>query len=179
MNRKELRALVKSRFSALGFKAYKSFLYKIIDDDYLIGFYLEPTGYGKEYEFVYGVLYLPDDEQDILQDRRFDITMCFEFPWEPDDPLAANCMKMNMSNWALAYERYTIEEVNEMLDKNFHLHIEPFLDKSYGLKIFRQDWRSFRGLSDARLILLCARAELDIAEVCAYLGRPVPDSHPQ
>ena len=176
MNRKELRTWVKNRFLSIGFSAYKSFLYKIFDDDYLIGFYLEPTGYGKEYEFVYGISYLPDNEQNILQEHHFDITMAFNFPWEPDDPLAANCIKNNIPNWALAYERYTLEEFIDLFEKNFAVHIEPFFDKTLGLKMFHKNWNLFKGKSDDRLIFLCTRAGLNILEVCNYLQRPIPSA---
>ena len=145
-----------------------------VDNDYLIGFYLEPTGYGKEYEFVCGISYLPDDEQNILQDHHFDITMAFEFPWETDDPLAANCIKNSIPNWAFSYEHYSLEEFIGLFEKNFDTLVEPFFDKTFGLKMLRENWNLFKGKSDARLILLCSRAGLDVAAVCSYLKRPIP-----
>ena len=154
MTRKEFRAWVKERFKEMGFKAYRSFLYREVSDDCLLGFYLEPSSYYREYECTFGVLYLPDETQNVLEDRRFDITMCFEFPWEADDPWAANFKKSGLPNMYIAYERYTEDEVVAMFEKNIHDYLMPFFDRTYGLRMLRQNPHLYRGMPEDRVQFL-------------------------
>lgn len=171
MTRKELRTFVKDKFKAQGFSAQKSYLYKIIDDDYLIGFHLDPSSYGKGYRFVCGIIYLPDELKIPLR-GVFDLEWIFRFPTDPTS-------KLDLSNYTwdrtletvFHYENYSIEQLETFFEINYDYFITPLFDKEYGLEMFRKDWRLMNRFAPKTVFKLCERASIDAQAVFKHLGK--------
>jgi len=170
MTRSELRTFTQKKLKAMGYQAQKSYLYKIIDDDYLIGFHLYPSSYIKGYSFVCGIIYLPDELKMPLR-GVFDLEWEFQFPFDPDGvfdlkdyPDRTKYMRV------FEYEKYTLEQLEVLWDANFRFFMEPLTDKNYGLEIIRKDWNNLKRFAPENVLKLCLRANMDINKVFSFLG---------
>lgn len=171
MTKKELRAFVKKQFISQGFSAEKSYLYKIIENDYLIGFHLYPSTYCKGYSFICGIIYLPDPLKIPLR-GLFDLEWHFRFPVHSSaDFDLSNTQDVTQYTTVLEYENYTQEDINAYFSLNYEHFIIPLFDKEYGLKMFREDWRLMNRFSSQTVDKLCKRASLDTQIVLKYLGK--------
>lgn len=171
MTRNELRGYVKKWFNSRGFQSQKSYLFKVLDGDYLLGFYMEPTGLSKAYMFTCGIIYLPDNIK-LPFHGVFDLQWDFIFPWEPNDEFDIHlCLERQKYRGVFKYEDYSIEQLEEILTQNYNYYITPLFDKEYGLCLFRDDWRLMNRFSVQSIEKLCNRAGLDVAEVRAFLKK--------
>lgn len=171
MTKKELRAFVKEQFKSQGFSSEKSYLYKIIDDDYLIGFHLYPSTHCKGYSFICGIIYLPDPFKIPLR-GLFDLEWSFRFPVHPGGELdLSNYRDGARYTTVLEYENYSLEDIKKYFSMNYEHFVLPLFDKGYGLKLFRKDWRLMNRFSTQTVEKLCKRASLDTQAVLKYLGK--------
>lgn len=171
MEKAELRQYIKDKFKALGFQSRKSTHYKIIDNDYLIGFEMEPSTYCKGYCFTCGIIYLPDEQRMPFR-GIFDLHWDFVFPWEPDgDPDVQRCIERKLLRRIFEYEDYSIEQLDRIFEANYNYFMLPLYDKNYGLDIFRSSWRRMQYYPVPKIEMLCKRAGLDAQEVLAFLGK--------
>lgn len=174
MTRTELRAYIKKRFKSLGFSSEKSYLYKIIDNDYLIGFHLYPSTYCKGYSFICGIIYLPDPYKVPLR-GLFDLEWNFRFPRHPGGELNLNGHQ-SRTNYVTVfeYEQYSLEDIETYFSINYNYFIAPLFDKEYGLKMFRENWRLMNRFTAQTVDKLCKRAGLHTQTVLEYLGKDTP-----
>lgn len=171
MTKKELRAFVKEQFKTREFSSYKSYLYTVIDDDYLIGFHLYPSTYCKGYSFICGIIYLPDSFKIPLR-GLFDLQWSFRFPIHPGGELDLDHYQDGARfTTVFEYENYSLEELALYFSMNYEHFIEPLFDKELGLKMFREDWRLMNRFSVQTVTKLCRRASLDTQAVLRYLGK--------
>lgn len=171
MTRKELRAFVKEKFKQQGFSSEKSYLYKILDEDYLIGFHLYPSTYCKGYSFVCGIIYLPDPFKIPLR-GLFDLEWNFRFPIDPESKLDLSHYQRNTQlKTVFEYEKYTVAQLEEFFSQNYDYFVLPLFDKEYGLKMFREDWRLMNRFSAQTVRKLCERASIDTESVLVALGK--------
>ena len=169
MTRQELRAYVKDKFKKMGYQAQKSYLYKVFDDDYLIGFYLEPSSYVKGYAFVCGIIYLPDE---LCMPFRgvFDLQWEFQFPCKPEEKLDLSTYPENPKLCRVfEYEKFTLEQLEKVFEVNYEYFMVPLLDKNYGLDIFRSNWAVFNRFDTQSILKICQRAGIDSEKVFRYL----------
>lgn len=61
MDKKEVQKVIRDKMRVLGFRSKGNCFHKIIDDDYVIGIYLDHHPFCKGYYIEYGAIYLPDD----------------------------------------------------------------------------------------------------------------------
>lgn len=171
MTRTELRRYVKEKFKEKGFRSEKSYLYKILDDDYLICFHLYPSSYCKGYSFICGVIYLPDEYKIPLR-GLLDLEWCFRFPRDMDKELELDGYQSNPDLIAVfEYDNYTVEQLDKYFAVNYAHFVEPLFDKEYGLDCFRKDWRLMNRFSVKTVDKLCKRAGIDTQAVLQYLGK--------
>ena len=171
MTKNELRAFVKEKFKQLGFSSQKSYLYKIIDDDYLIGFHLYPSSYCNGYKFICGIIYLPDSFKIPLR-GLYDLEWTFRFPVGSSSKLDLSQYQRNAHlTTVLEYEEYSLAQLEEFFAANYEHFILPLYDKEYGLKMFREDWHLMNRFSVQTVQKLCNRASLDTESVLAALGK--------
>lgn len=171
MTKKELRSFIKEQFKTRGFSSEKSYLYKIIDDDYLIGFHLYPSTYCKGYSFICGIIYLPDPFKIPLR-GLFDLEWSFRFPIHCSEELDLNHYQdATRFTTVFEYENYSLADLEAYFSMNYDYFIIPLFDKDYGLKMFRDDWRLMYRFSARNIDKLCSRASLDTQTVLRYLGK--------
>ena len=144
---------------------------KVIDDDYLIGFYLYPSTYCKGYDFVCGIIYLPDELKIPLR-GLFDLEWAFRFPIDPSDKLELSDYYGNRKlTTVLKYEKYTIEQLDLFFGINYDYFIKPLYNKEFGLDMFRHDWRLMNRFSVQTINKICHRASIDAQMVLEQLGK--------
>jgi len=173
MTKSELRTYVREKFKSKGFQSQKSYLYKIIDDDYLIGFHLYPSSYCKGYRFICGIIYLPDPFKIPLR-GLFDLEWVFRFPVDSGSKLDLSKYEGNTQlTTVFEYENYSLAQLEEYFMMNYEHFITPLFNKEFGLELFRSDWRLMNRFSVQTVDKLCQRASLDTKSVLKYLGKPV------
>ncbi len=184
MERKEFRELIKKKFKSMGFKSTKSYWYKIIDDDYLVSFGLEPSTYGKLYQMCCGFCYLPDEnvfpfDGYVATDREWN----FLFPREAGGKLDLSEYDFNLHPGAgrnkytvyFEYELYTEEQFEELFEINYRYIFEPMLTKGYGLDYFTVNVQHLNGIThggNIKLKKICKILGLDVYEIAKILKKP-------
>ena len=170
MTRQELRAWIKAKFKAMGYQQHKSYLYKVFDDDYVVGFDLYPSSYCKAYSFECWIIYLPDEIK-FPPNGKADLFWTFRFPADPSSVLELDNYQNDRNlNWLFEYEKYSIEQLEEWFEINYNFFMLPLMDKNYGLDIFRMHWRDHMiRFAPENVIKICDRAGLDKQEVAEYL----------
>lgn len=173
MTRQELRSYIKKKFKALGFQADRKYFYKIYDNDYLVGFYLNPDSCSKGYMFNCGIIFLPDDEFFPLT-GYFDYPKQFFFPFDLNIPIDYSAYpdrrKIGPSILLFEYEKYTLEQLEYYFSKNYDIFIKPFENKDYVYDLYRKDWRLMRHFEPQKVAMICERANLDKKDVFDFLG---------
>ena len=171
MTREELNKFIKGKLTSLGYKTKKSYFYKIIDEDYLIGFCLDSTGRTKGYYFICGIIYLPDE---IKMPFRgiFDLEWKFIFPWEASGEFdIKKCLDDKLYKIVFEYEAYSLEQLEVFFSKNYAYFIDRLSDKEYGLDLFRNNWNRMNRFSVQSIDKICKRAGLDTDSVLKHLGK--------
>lgn len=171
MTKEELKKYISRKMKLLGYQTRKSYYYRIIDEDYLIGFCLEPTGRSKGYYFICGIIYLPDSIKMPIN-GIFDLEWKFVFPWEPIGEFdIEKCIDNKLYKKVFEYEAYSLEQLEELFSVNYAYFIERLSDKEYGLDLFRNNWKRMNRFSVQSIDKICKRAGLDTAAVLKYLGK--------
>lgn len=179
MTKEEFLGYVKQKFSSLGYRSRRLNFYKLIDDDYLVGFSVLGSSFCKGYSFTCGGVYLPNEFK-IPFCGKFDLQRDFRFPMRPlnetrsinarnDDAWKKYSHRYNI----FEYELFTSEELDFYFEENYKNIAEPFFDKNYGLDKFRNDWRLMKHMSKTTVINICDKAGLDIDDVLKFLGNSV------
>ena len=171
MTKPELKDFIKDKFKSLGYQSRKSYFYKIVDEDYLIGFFLDPTGRTKGYYFICGIIYLPDSIKMPIN-GLFDLEWKFIFPWEPTSEFdVEKCLDTKLYKKVFEYEAYNLEQLEIIFSKNYAYFIDRLLDKEYGLDLFRKNWNRMNRFSAHSVDKICKRAGLDTDSVLKYLKK--------
>lgn len=175
MEKIEMHRFVRQKFKSMGFRTQKNKFHKLIGDDYLVGVTMD-AGYVKSYRFYCGMIYLPDEWKMPFK-GVFDISRQYMFPETlnggPDvqkwlhDP--------SQKSWTIIeYEKYTIEQLDMVLDANYEYFVKPMYDKEYGLQKYRDNWQYLRNVSPQKRNLLCRLAGLDVNAVNDFLNNLKP-----
>lgn len=173
MERKEVRRTVKDYFKEKGFMSSKSCMYKIFDDDYLVGIDLDTAGFMKAYQMACFAIYLP--EENLFPLTGFgELRRLFWFPETPGADIvfpAPDESPADDMTFYFEYELYTKEQFLNYLDANYNQVVTLLLDKEYGLNIYRNNWRKFAALRNDknRIIKLCHRTGLDPQEIFDFI----------
>lgn len=149
MNKKEFRDFIKQKFKSMGFQQNNSGWYKFLEDDYVIGFDIDPS-YGKSYQCTCGCIYLTESQKNNFQFYgKYDWNYVFKFPRNPQCKLDIHLyervhknMYKNLKEVAFAresmviyfeYEKFSLEQLEEYFKTNYEYYFEPFFDKNYAL----------------------------------------------
>ena len=171
MTKEEMKKFISHKFTSFGYQSSKNIYYKVYDGDYLIAFELQSTGRSKDYYFTCGIIYLPDELKFPVR-GVYDLQWDFIFPWEPVADFDINtALQSKLYRRVFDYEKYSLEILDQVFMENYRHFMLPLLDKSYGLDIFRNDWRTMRRFSEKSIDKLCKRAGLDSQTVLSYLGK--------
>lgn len=171
MEKKALRSYIRQRFKEDGFQSQKSINYTILQDDYLIAVELYPCTYGKQYQLICGVIFLPDEQKLPLR-GIYDYECNFRFPLDPGAPWDPT-LPIHHQKWGiyLKYELYTQEQLAALIDYNIEQVVKPLYDKEAVLDVFRSNWKMMNRFSAQTVEKLCRFAGLDTQEVLAALGK--------
>lgn len=145
----------------LGFRSRGNGLYKILDDNYLIGIYMDHHSYCKGYYIEYGVIYLPNDEKMPFR-GDFDWSSRFFFTTDPEDDLSKYHFDVdeidedsyeNITVY-FEYDVFTLEELDAQLDLNIKKLLPALLDKNFVLEFYKKELSAFTTLSTKAQIKL-------------------------
>lgn len=173
MERKEFRKCVKDFFKSKGYSQQKSTMYKIFDDDYLIGIHSDPSSYCKGYRIISFAIFLPDDTLFPLCGFG-EVRKNFLFPIQPGDEIdynrTYNVLPPEITT-TFEYEKYTTDQLMHYLDANYSASVTQLMDKNYGLEYYRNDWRHFGNFwnDEHRIKKICQRAGIEPQDVLDYL----------
>lgn len=174
MDRNEARKVLKKYFTNKGYLSQKSCLYKVFDEDYLVGISMESAGFMKAYQINCFAIYLPDESVFPLTGFG-EISKTF---WFPEDPSVAltfsgpdNSFLRDGLTLYFEYEKYSAVQFQEYLDANYDQFVVLLMDKNYGLNCFRNNWLRFARFShnENRVKKICQRAGLNPQDIFDYL----------
>ena len=149
MEKKECQAFFREQMKALGFKTRGNYAHKMVEDDYLVGVWLDHASFSKAYYIVYGVIYMPDEKR-LPFKGWVDWHRRFTFTTDPSDDLGQypienlNGKFGKMLTDLFEYENRTFEDLGYSIKVNFEKRVLPVFDQSYVLDIYRNDWIEFR-----------------------------------
>ena len=167
MEKSEFKLYLRKRLKELGFDKKKDFYSKTMAGDYLIGIDLEHSSYVKGYQFRCGIVYLPNELRVPFR-GLLDLKWNFEFPFELGEKLD---FEKKPLKYVFEYEKYTIEEFEELFAKNYEHYIIPLHDPNYGVELIRQDWKLLKRCDPQTIERLCVRMGIKYEEVMKFLCR--------
>ena len=161
MEKKEVQKFIKNKMKKLGFRSRGNGLYKILDDSYLIGIYMDHHPYCKGYFIEYGVIYLPDDEKMPFR-GDFDWRGRFFFTTDPEDDLSKYHFDVEEADENFPekivdyfeYDVFTLAELDAQLDLNIKKLLPALLDKNFVLEFYKKELSAFTTLSTKTQIKL-------------------------
>lgn len=174
MEKKEFQQLFRTQMKELGFKVKGNYSYKIIDDDYLIGVFLDHYSYANAYHIYYGVIYC-FDENKLPFKGVCDWDDCFWFTVDPEDDLKNYPIEKYFTRFdrkkVVEYFEYDTRTKEDFL-KCFHINVEKRLKhvfcKEYVLDIYRKDWVEFRQIPYDTVRKISKLAGLDVDKVISF-----------
>ena len=169
MEKKEVQKFIKNKMKELGFRSRGNGLYKILDDNYLIGIYMDHHSYCKGYYIEYGVIYLPDDEKMPFR-GDFDWSSRFFFTTDPEDDLSKyhfDVDEVDEDSYGkiieyFEYDVFTLEELDAQLDLNIKKLLPALLDKNFVLEFYKKKLSVFTTLSTKTQIKLIKRGNYNL-----------------
>jgi len=176
MEKKEVQRLFKEYMKEQGFSVKGNRCFKHVDDQYIIGIWLDHSSFGKVYRIVYGVIYLPTEE-----DKQFpfanscDWSSRFYFTKDPSDDLAKypvellDTARISDVTFQCSYENRTKEEFLASFTLNMERRFSHIYNKEYVLNQYRTDWHLFRKLRAETIPKICTLANIDHDAVIAFL----------
>lgn len=178
MDKQEVHQLVKSKLKPLGFKKRGNYYYKIINDNYWAGIYLDHHPYCKGYFFEYGGKYLPNSSWKTPYFPPFDWDNRFLFTITPEDDLSLfihdpDCYSnlWHPDSKLIDYFEYdvrTLDELERSFDINYSVMFEPLMDENYILNEYRKDWTLFRTVHVNIAEKIAQLAGLDLKTVLEF-----------
>ena len=155
----------------MGFKQKNSGWYKFIEDDYVIGFDIDPS-YGKSYQCTCGCRYLTEKEKNNFQfNACYDWRAVFKFPRNPQSELDIHFYEKvheniyeNLKEVAVAreamgshfeYEKFSLEQLEEYFNANYEYYFTPFFDKNYVLNKLKNDIRLLGCYKHDKFVMFC------------------------
>lgn len=175
VEKREFRNYIKSKLRTQGYQVQKSSFYKLIDKDYLVGFELHPSSYGKGYYLHFGVLFLPDEKKWPFC-GLFDHQMQLVFP---------NCLNEEIDTlsfpnppaWGRCclYDEFSASQLDEILQLNYEHFIAPRLNKDYVLSLYRNNWKMMSWMNPSGIKKICGLIGADPYEVAEFLDRNLDD----
>ena len=150
MEKKEFQKLFREKMKSLGFSVRGNYASKFLEDDYLVGIFLDHSSYGKEYYIQYGVIYEPDEKR-LPFSGWCDWSVRFKFTTKPNDDLSLypiedinhHFSRDDVIDW-FEYEVRTAEDFEKQLEVNLEKRFAPLYDKSFVLNLLRNDISYFR-----------------------------------
>ena len=147
MEKREVQKFIKNKMKKLGFRSRGNGLYKILDDSYLIGIYMDHHPYSKGYFVDYGVIYLPDDEKMPFR-GDFDWRGRFFFTTDPEDDLSKYHFDVEEADENFPekivdyfeYDVFTLAELDAQLDLNIKKLLSALLDKNFALEFYKKEF---------------------------------------
>ncbi len=179
MDKKEFQNMFKIYMRSKGFRVRGNCAYQFIDDQYVIGVYLDHHPFVKAYFVEYGAIYEPDSTQrkKILSGKS-DFRMCFQFTVDPSDDLDHYQIE-DLSRYfdrsvVIDWFDYTIgtkEYFEKSMEVNFKKRLNALYDKEYVLELYRKDWIQFRKIPYDTVYKIARLAGLDANEVIRFRDR--------
>lgn len=173
VEKKEFIDLFKELMKSRGFKIRGKCGYKFIDEEYLVGVWLDYNTYADAYYIEYGVIYEPEEEDLKKPFSSYpDFSMRFQFTTNPEDSL----LNYDIGNIDLFFNRTQVidwfeyscrtkEDFEKQLEINIEKRFNLLYDKDYVKNIFRNNWLVFRALPKERVIKLSKIFDLNPEEV--------------
>lgn len=171
MEKKEFKDFFKQKFNSMGFKQKNSGWYKFIEDDYVIGFDIDPS-YGKSYQCTCGCIYLTEKQKNNFQfNAYYDWRDVFKFPRNPQceldihfyekvhEDIYKNLKEVTVAREAMGiyfeYEKFSLEQLEEYFNANYEYYFTPFFDKNYALNKLKNDIRLLGCYEHDKFVMFC------------------------
>lgn len=151
MTSKESKKIIKSQFEQLGFQSKGNLCFKQIDEEYLVGVFLDHHPFRKAYFVECGGVYLPDERKTPFH-GWFDYSTSFQFRTESEEQKACDFLE---------YEFKTENDLIDEIQSNIDHVLRLYYDKSYIANQLKEDLMQIRKCSYQDLDKLISRAVLD------------------
>lgn len=184
MTKEDVKKILKQKMQALGFVTRQNKHYKILNEDYLIGVWLDHHPFCKAYYFEYGAIYLPDEEKMPFKgycdwDKRFIFTK------NPSDDLKNYDITETYiyGQELIDYFEYDIrssEELNYILDINIRKRLSLLYDKEYVLNWYKIHLTALRIYPRTTVDKIIRLAHLNKEEIYRIIdGNGIPQGIPK
>lgn len=169
MEKKDVQRILREKMKKIGFESKGNYHYKKVEEDYMVGVWLEHHPYCNGYFVEYGALFLPDERK--MPFRGFcDWSMRFEFTKKAED---------NLKNYPLEnifysdkglidyfeYDKKEKEELSIALDLNIEKKLINVFNKKYVLDYYRKEIDMLVTLLPETAKKILAYGEFDMNEV--------------
>ncbi len=171
MEKKEFKDFIKQKFNSMGFKQKNSGWYKFIEDDYVIGFDIDPS-YGKSYQCTCGCIYLTEAQRNNFQfNACYDWRYVFKFPRNPqceldihfyeqaNENIYNNIKEATAAREAMGiyfeYEKFSLEQLEEYFNANYEFYFTPLFDKNHALNKLKNDIRLLGLYKHDKFVMFC------------------------
>lgn len=181
MEKKEFRDFIKKKFKDMGFKQKNSGWYKFIDEDYVIGFDIDPF-YGKAYQCTCGCLFLTETERSNFQfNGYYDFRHIFVFPRKPENNFDIPFYEYANTNiyehikdtisareamaTSLIYENFTVEQMEYYFNRNFEYYFTRFFDRNYAFNELKKQKATLYAINPKKFSMFCKMFGFDEEEL--------------
>lgn len=153
MEKKEIQMIIKRYFKEIGFRFKGTNGYNILDNDYLIGIWLEHHPYCKAYFINFGVVYLPDEYKMPFKgwcdwDNSFLFTKSRNKKLKDYNINNLDCYDEKALVNYIEYEQYDEIEVLEQINLNIKNRMKVLYEKEFVLKYYSDNLETFASLPD-------------------------------
>ena len=172
MDKKEFQDIFKTYMRSQGFRVKGNCAYQFLDDQYVIGIYLDHHPYAEAYFIEYGAIYEPDSiQRQKTLSGKADYRMRFRFTANPNDDLFQYLLEDNCCfdrRVLIDYFEYSVRTENDFkysMNINMEKRFKLLYNKDYVLEQYRNDSVLFRMIPYDTVYKIARLAGLDIAEV--------------
>lgn len=173
MEKKRIQQLFRNHMKGLGFNCRGNYSHKFLDDDYLIGVFLDHHSYAKAYYVEFGVIYEPDEKRLPFSgwcdwDARFLFTANQE---EDLEQYPIEILKLKAKGKLIDWFEYDVRSENEFITQlqiNIEKRLSLLYDKEYVLNLYRENWVLFRMIPYETVYKIARLAGIDADEAIAF-----------
>ena len=176
MEKSEFQKLFREKARELGFQVTGNRASKALDDEYLVGLWLEHNSYTKAYCIGYGAIYLPDDKKmpfrgccDWSNHFLFTTSISDDLDNYPIEDLHQRYGRVITTFFD--YSTRTAQDFERCWEINIKRRLFAVYDKSRVLDYYRNNWALFRGVPLDTVKKISKLAELDYKEVIEFRNK--------
>lgn len=173
MTKSDVKQILKRCMKEQNFSVQNGRYYKIVEDNYLVGVWLDHSPYGEMYNIYYGVIFLPDETKMPFK-GWCDWEDCFWFTKNPKDDISKyplnriDCTLPEGVDYRVEYAIWSEESFEKQLRENLQNRLSRVMDKHNVLELYKSNWSLFRGIPYETVEKIAGLLELDYDTIIRF-----------